>query len=58
MLSLFFGSFRTKPYATPGHLLPFPGAIKAKVQEERPSLKRKLLDNALEGISAPKKLFF
>ncbi|KAK6643978.1 Cyclin-Dependent Kinase 7 [Polyplax serrata] len=50
--------FRNKPYPTPGCQLPLPTSIRSRKQEERHTLKRKLMDNALEGMSAPKKLIF
>ncbi|EEB16003.1 mitogen-activated protein kinase ERK-A, putative [Pediculus humanus corporis] len=50
--------FRNKPYPTPGSQLPLPTSIRSRKQEERQTLKRKLMDNALEGMSAPKKLIF
>lgn len=50
--------FRNKPFPTPGTQLPLPSNIRRRKQEDRPSLKRKLMDNALEGMSAPKKLIF
>lgn len=49
--------FSNKPAPTPGEKLPMPGNLKEKVVEERPSLKRKLVDGG-EGPSKPKKLQF
>lgn len=48
--------FSNKPAPTPGEKLPMPGNVKDKVVEEKPSLKRKLIDT--EGGTKPKKLQF
>ncbi|KAL0270647.1 UNVERIFIED_CONTAM: hypothetical protein PYX00_007992 [Menopon gallinae] len=50
--------FRNKPYPSPGSQLPLPSSVRSRKQEERPSLKRKLMESSLEGIPAPKKLIF
>lgn len=49
--------FSNKPAPTPGDKLPLPSTLIQKVADERPSLKRKLLD-AGEGATKPKKLQF
>lgn len=49
--------FSNKPAPTPGPQLPVPTSLNGRKQEERPSLKRKLLD-AVEGGSLAKKLIF
>jgi len=49
--------FSNKPAPTPGPQLPLPSSMNVKKQEERPSLKRKLLD-AVDGGSLAKKLIF
>lgn len=48
--------FSNKPAPTPGEKLPMPGSFKDKIAEEKPNLKRKLMD--AEGGSKPKKLQF
>lgn len=49
--------FSNKPAPTPGEKLPLPSSFTQKLADERPSLKRKLLD-AGEGGTKPKKLQF
>jgi len=49
--------FSNKPAPTPGEKLPMPGSFKEKLAEERPNLKRKLVDGA-DGPTKPKKLLF
>lgn len=49
--------FSNKPAPTPGDKLPLPSTLAQKVADERPSLKRKLLD-AGDGPTKPKKLQF
>nr|CAD7407108.1 unnamed protein product [Timema poppensis] len=41
--------FSNKPYATPGPQLPLPSAIRPTRQDEKPNLKRKIMD-AIEGV--------
>ena len=48
--------YSNKPGPTPGHLLPLPSAV-AREAEERPSLKRKLLE-ATDSSGLAKKLVF
>nr|CAD7200124.1 unnamed protein product [Timema douglasi] len=40
--------FSNKPYATPGPQLPLPSSIRPTRQDEKPNLKRKIMD-AIEG---------
>lgn len=49
--------FSNKPAPTPGDKLPLPSNLAQKIADERPSLKRKLLD-AGDGATKPKKLQF
>lgn len=49
--------FSNKPAPTVGNKLPMPSSLVQKVADEKPSLKRKLIDS-IEGGTLPKKLQF
>ncbi|KAK7067034.1 Cyclin-Dependent Kinase 7 [Halocaridina rubra] len=50
--------FSNNPAPTPGPLLPLPPSIRKKTESNRPSLKRKIIDESGFGASLAKKLQF